>query len=376
MDVKLVKEDLGGAAVFIRGGGSLEVEKLRLLDRQQELRPGVLYLGTLDQARALAPGWEAREGSALLLAEAPEGQAYTLPQERLPECTVFSRLSLGALFNRVSTLLESAQTDPLHAWKQVLGRRVVDPGEIRERLFGGDEGTYVQLLLLRRGDQGPLPQGLARQAAQWFPGDLVIPDEREIAVLRQHREQLFTFPLPEGMEEGLRVQGCVAGIGNATRDCSMLRTICQMLRHMLRLRQRLGREDVLCQLDQYQMMIVIDYCVQEYVQRNGHQDICYLAHPALVHLARYDLRRGTNLRQVLYQYLLFGGNIQRTAAALYMHRNTVQNKLKKIGEMVSLDLSDGLLCQRLLLSCQLLEYAEKVLHLRVDEDRRESSGNA
>lgn len=77
------------------------------------------------------------------------------------------------------------------------------------------------------------------------------------------------------------------------------------------------------------MMIVLDYCVQEYVQRNGHTDICYLAHPALVHIARYDARCGTNLRQVLYQYLVFGGNVQRAAAALYMHRNTVMNKLKK-----------------------------------------------
>jgi len=155
----------------------------------------------------------------------------------------------------------------------------------------------------------------------------------------------------------------------------MLRTICQMMRHMLRLRERLEREDTLCLLDQYQVMIVLDYCVQEYVRRNGQMDICYLAHPALIHLARYDTRHGTNLRQVLYHYLVFGGNIQRTAAALYMHRNTVMNKLKKISEMVSFDFSDGLLCQRLLLSCQLLEYAEKVFKQRVDDDRGEHHGS-
>lgn len=369
MDIKLIQEDLGGAASFYKGGEGLELQKVRLLDRQQVLEQGVLYLGELAQARALAPTWQVERGSALLLAEAAEGQLYTLPEEKLPGCTLISRLTLAALFNRISVLMESFQTDPLHAWKLVISRRIVSSGEIRQRLFGREEPTYVQLLLLQRADHGPVPAKLLERAAQWFPDDTVIPDDGEIVVLRQHEEQLFTFSLPNDLERGLRELGCVAGISNATRDCGMLRTMCQMTRHMLRLRERLGREEVLCWIDEYQMMIVVDYCVQEYIQRNGHTDICYLAHPALVHIARYDARHGTNLRQVLYQYLVFGGNVQRTAGALYMHRNTVMNKLKKISEMISFDFSDGLLCQRLLLSCQLLEYAEKVLKHRVDEER-------
>ena len=370
MDIKLIQEDLGGAASFFRGEpGHLEVQKVRLLDRQRVLERGVLYLGDLTKACALSQEWRAEKGCALLLAEAPQAQVSALPAEMLPEVTLISRLSIPALFNRISALLEAPQEDPLHAWKLVLSRRVVSSGEIRQRLFGTEETAYVQLLLFQKKDHGPLSQKLTEQVEQWFPEDKVIPDEGEIAVLRRHREQLFDFPLPEGMKESLEAMGCVAGIGSATRDCGMLRTMCQMVRHMLRLRQRLGRDEVLCQIDEYQMMIVLDYCVQEYVQRNGHTDICYLAHPALVHIARYDARCGTNLRQVLYQYLVFGGNVQRAAAALYMHRNTVMNKLKKITEMVPLDLSDGLLCQRLLLSCQVLEYAEKVLKLRVDQER-------
>lgn len=376
MDIRVIKEQFGAATSFYRGGEKeTSFHKVQLLDRQQRLEAGVLYLGGLEEARALAPGWQAEEGSILLLAEAARGQLYTLPGDKLPGCVLLSRLSIAALFNRISALLDAPQADPVHAWKQVLSRQVVSSGEIRQRLFGREDTTYVQLLLIQRDNHGALPPQLAGLVAQWFPGDLVIPEEREIAVLRQHKEQLFHFPLPEGIEASLQKLGCVMGIGNATRDCSMLRTICQMMRHMLRLRERLGRKDTLCQLDGYQMMIVIDYCVQEYVRRNGHMDICYLAHPALVHLARYDTRHGTNLRQVLYQYLVFGGNVQRTAAALYMHRNTVLNKLKKISEMVSFDFSDGLLCQRLLLSCQLLEYAEKVLKQRVDEDRSEPHGN-
>ena len=52
-----------------------------------------------------------------------------------------------------------------------------------------------------------------------------------------------------------------------------------------------------------------------------------------------------------------------------MHRNTVLNKLKKIQELIQLDLSDGLLCQQLLLSCQLAEYQEKVLKQPLNLER-------
>lgn len=376
MDIRVIKEALGSAASFYQGGQERTLfRKVQLLDCQQSLEREVLYLGSLVQARELASTWQTDQGSILLLAETATGQLYELPRDRLPGCVMLSRLSIAALYNRISSLLEAPQLDPAHVWKQVLSRQLVSSGEIRQRLFGKEENTYVQLLLLQQKNHIALPPQLEEWAARWFPDDLVIAGEGEIAVLRQHKEQLFHFPLPEGIETSLQKLGCVMGIGNATRDCSMLRTICQMMRYMLRLRERLGRKDTLCQLDGYQMMIVIDYCVQEYVRRNGHMDICYLAHPALVHLARYDTRHGTNLRQVLYQYLVFGGNVQRTAAALYMHRNTVLNKLKKISEMVSFDFSDGLLCQRLLLSCQLLEYAEKVLKQRVDEDRSEPHGN-
>ncbi len=73
--------------------------------------------------------------------------------------------------------------------------------------------------------------------------------------------------------------------------------------------------------------------------------------------------------EVLYHNLIYSGNIQRTADALYMHRNTVLNKLKKIQELIQLDLSDGLLCQQLLLSCQLAEYQEKVLKQPLNLER-------
>ena len=151
MDIRVIKEELGSAASFYQGGQErASFRKVQLLDCQQSLEREVLYLGSLAQARELASTWQADQGSILLLAETTAGQLYELPRDRLPGCVMLSRLSIAALYNRISSLLEAPQLDPAHVWKQVLSRQLVSSGEIRQRLFGKEENTYVQLLLLQQ----------------------------------------------------------------------------------------------------------------------------------------------------------------------------------------------------------------------------------
>ena len=58
----------------------------------------------------------------------------------------------------------------------------------------------------------------------------------------------------------------------------------------------------------------------------------------------------------MFIYLQNSHNLTQTAAVLYMHRNTVLNRLNKIRELISLDLEDGQNHFILLLSCMLLHY--------------------
>ena len=48
------------------------------------------------------------------------------------------------------------------------------------------------------------------------------------------------------------------------------------------------------------------------------------------------------------------------AKRLHMHRNTVMYKVKQVQELCGLDLEDPHLCERLLFSCQLARYYEKM----------------
>ena len=89
------------------------------------------------------------------------------------------------------------------------------------------------------------------------------------------------------------------------------------------------------------MYSVLDLCSQRFCQLYGNMDIIYLAHPIIIHLLRYDQKHGTNLREVLYQYLASDRNLKATAQILYMHRNTVSNKLNLIQKTCPVNFDDG-----------------------------------
>lgn len=339
----------------------LPFSHIELLDQQKILRSHVLYMGSFGTFSRLCPEPSPEADTALLLSETTAQQVSSFPCA-LPSCVMISVLSLEALFNHIS-LLQSGQFPVLtDVWEQIMHRRLVSAEDIRSALFptSTNNSLYLQQLLLRPEDDSPsvsLPQ-----VQELFPDATIIPYQNGFIILRLHANQLFQFPLPDALESWLADRHYILCVGNATRDLSMIRTNALLLFQTCRLGRilRQPRQRIL-QLSEYQMRIVIDCCAKEFIRQHGHFDLCYLAHPALIHIIRYDRRHQSNLREVLYCYLSCGGNMKLTAELLYMHHNTVLNKLKKIQELLHLDLNDSLLRQHLLLSCQLLEYQEKIL---------------
>ena len=156
-------------------------------------------------------------------------------------------------------------------------------------------------------------------------------------------------------------------VSNATRDYSKLNTLHSLTRRagLIAARLNVEPEERIYHYERYSMYQIIDLCTQRYMSLFNHSDIIYLVHPIVVHLTRYDEKHRTNLRDVLFYYLQNSQDIKHTAELLYMHRNTVANKINQIRNICHIDFEDGGLCQRLLFSCQVMLYYEKVMHQRV-----------
>ena len=66
----------------------------------------------------------------------------------------------------------------------------------------------------------------------------------------------------------------------------------------------------------------------------------HLCHPDLIRLYRYDQENRTNLLMTLRAYLQCGQNATTTAAELYIHRNTLYQRMTKIESLIQGNLSD------------------------------------
>lgn len=65
----------------------------------------------------------------------------------------------------------------------------------------------------------------------------------------------------------------------------------------------------------------------------------YFCQQTIMPLVEYDKKNDTNLTEVLKKYLQNNGSVNDTANELYVHRNTINYKLKKIEELLDVDSS-------------------------------------
>ncbi len=80
-----------------------------------------------------------------------------------------------------------------------------------------------------------------------------------------------------------------------------------------------------------------------------------MIHPDILLLYESDQSNGTEYIRTLHAYLICSGNSREAAAMIYVHRNTLLYRMDKIKEMLSIDLSDNLSKNVLLISISLLD---------------------
>ncbi|WP_124067101.1 helix-turn-helix domain-containing protein [Clostridium sp. E02] len=159
-----------------------------------------------------------------------------------------------------------------------------------------------------------------------------------------------------------------AGISNACRYPHMYPTLYHTSLSTLDLGIKISSFRInnrIYQYENFSTFYMIDLCVKEFVRIHGHSDIIYLVSPCIIELYRYDIKHNADLLSTLFHYLLNGCNITNTSKSLYMHRNTLFNKLKKINSIISSPLDNGRTQFKLLMSCFVVtyyrEYMERIL---------------
>ena len=72
----------------------------------------------------------------------------------------------------------------------------------------------------------------------------------------------------------------------------------------------------------------------------NHVEVGGLLHPALETLANYDAENRSNMLDTLRVYLDNDRNAQQCANKLYLHRNSLQYRVRRIQEIADINLDD------------------------------------
>jgi len=110
---------------------------------------------------------------------------------------------------------------------------------------------------------------------------------------------------------------------------------------------------------------ITDLALSAYQKNYNSFDFTQLIHKDIVAVYNYDKINNSNLLDVLYIYLINNQNVNTTGSWLYVHRNTVRNRINQIKEIISSNMDDPGVQFELLFSCFIIRYISRYLNLNI-----------
>ena len=149
-----------------------------------------------------------------------------------------------------------------------------------------------------------------------------------------------------------------ACISNPSKFLTSLPTVYTQAKEALRLGCTMHPENRIYYYEDYSMYQIIELASEASCQKLGIRDMIHLCNTEMTALLLYDKKYHSDLVSVLHAYLKCERNTTETARILYMHRNTVLNKIRKIEEIIGDSLDNAPLRDRLIFSHYVLEYMQ------------------
>lgn len=262
----------------------------------------------------------------------PEEQGAVDQAARFLSLEVTKQQALQAIESRFSSeLLEMILSGAARA------------GEVRDRLraFGIDPAGRLAVITLVVGDGPRRPAGSTDEVEDFFarrgvPAVVVAGSQDTVVVFPWHDDAAAIVTLAEELVAAMGTRfpdvRTVIGIGSVATDSAALREpligsreVCQVLRR----RSTGSRVGTFADVGTHRMLLGLH---DRTVLRRFADDI-------LGPLRSHDGQHGTELERTLRTFLGNDGQWSTTAGALYVHVNTLRNRIAKIGELTGRDVS-------------------------------------
>ncbi|MCE7791296.1 helix-turn-helix domain-containing protein [Salipaludibacillus sp. CUR1] len=151
--------------------------------------------------------------------------------------------------------------------------------------------------------------------------------------------------------KGHRCQGIISDFFS---DLFTLPVVFERLLKTMAIGKRIRPRVSLMNLDELRFYELID----NFPDKERLESYC---HPAVLKLLTHDQTYGTDYYDTLQLYLLHNQNLNLTAQKLFIHRNTMKNRMKKINEIINLDLTEGELIFQLGYTYKIHKYMDQTI---------------
>ncbi len=199
-------------------------------------------------------------------------------------------------------------------------------------------------------------------AALFSEDNLTVYDNDTIII---HSYDGFTHPpmLPlEELSAVLKRYNACAGVSNGMRKTNQLRMMYILSKKALESGKALfGGEKNVFFYDDTMLFSIMSLAAAGYENQYSSDDIILLGSPIILNIVKHDPNGKRELLETLFQYIINGCSTSKTAEAMHMHRNTVQNRISLIEEITGEQLTrDGMLQAKLLLTYYAIQFYTKV----------------
>ncbi len=247
----------------------------------------------------------------------------------------------------------------------LIDRRISGQEELESRLFRLPAMPHkcfrCIVVSFETGRHTP-PLGLiTRSLSRVFPDSSIAVYQGDLVILAKAEPDSWQFSFDrEQLQAILERYQAYAAIGNRSLFISSIRPIYLQTRAAIQIGRALHQREAnrVFYYDDYTAYHLIDLCCR--LGYEFHEDhLAYLCTPRYTALLRHDRDNNDNLCEILKTYIHNNCNTTKTSKDLFLHRNTVINKIARIEEIIGCSLDSWEVQMRLMLSSMVREYAEQ-----------------
>ncbi len=330
-------------------------------DYDEPAKPGCIYVGSWRHAlKKLPEQGELVKGFFVICRNPDEPVIVNKGEERAAFIEV--DLPMAEAYNTVIKAMKEVSEEKNAGDRTTAFLKMAMSGELRgagrtyasfimkDLPYPFEEDAFI--IVVRREKKDYPEDRLIRELTSILPNANIGRYENDIVVILPAPH--MTMRLSEELEASLQVfleqEDCIAAISNPFDRADDTEILYRITAKYMDVCKDIFKQERLFTSDYGNIFYAIHLCWKQFSTELGSDYFTYLTHPGLSALLEYDQINHTDLEETLFTYLLNNCSFTKTAEKMYVHRNTVINKMKRIKTIVHDDLSDPVTIFKMLFS--------------------------